>query len=389
MYAVEKPRILIFIGSLRSGGKERRLIELLTYLKAKDLFEILVVMTKNEIHYKGFYNLNINYKVIRKKWKKNDVTVFYQFYKICKQYNPHIVHSWGRMQSFYTIPVVIGQKRPLVNSQITGAPSRLKGWTVNRLIDMINFRFSKVVLANSRKGFEVFKPPPKKQKLIFNGINLARFENLPPVEDIKRKYGIVTSHAVVMIATFSPAKDYNLFFSIAQKVTSIRDDISFIGVGGYDKDDLGYKRMSELSSENPKIIFQGRIQDVEALINACTIGVLFSTNGEGTSNSILEYMALGKPVIANNAGGTCELIRNGENGYLIANETADEIGNLIIELIDDAEKAEMFGAISKKRIREEFSLDIMGKAFETVYNDTLAYENVNEEIGHSILTNKI
>jgi glycosyltransferase involved in cell wall biosynthesis len=378
LYGVEKPRILIFIGSLRSGGKERRLIELLSYLKVRDDFQVLVVMTRNEIHYKEFFNLNIDYQVIRKKWKKNDFTVFFQFYKVCRQFNPDIIHSWGRTQSFYSIPVVIGQKRRLVNSQITGAPPRLKNWTVNRLIDVINFRFSKVVLANSKQGLDVFKPPLSKQKIIYNGLNPGRFENLPPATEMLRKYNILTLHAVVMVASFSPAKDYELFFRVAEYVTSIRNNISFIGVGGCDKDDQMFQRMSALSAGNERIIFQRQIQDVEALVNACTIGVLFSTNGEGTSNAILEYMALGKPVIANDAGGTRELIRHGKNGYLLTNETTEEIGRWIIDLIDDSEKRKAFGTMSKQRVQEEFSLETMGKAFEQVYNETLS--SVNKKI---------
>ncbi|RZJ91250.1 MAG: group 1 glycosyl transferase, partial [Chryseobacterium sp.] len=54
-----KPRLLVFIGNLRAGGKERRLVELLNYLSKRDTLEIMVVMTKNEIHYPEFLDLNI------------------------------------------------------------------------------------------------------------------------------------------------------------------------------------------------------------------------------------------------------------------------------------------------------------------------------------------
>src|SRR5688572_22728633 len=260
-FDIEKPRILIFIGSLRSGGKERRLIELLSYLKARNSFRILVVMTKNEIHYSEFYNLNIEYRIIRKAWKKNDVTVFFQFYRICNQYNPDIIHTWGRMQTLYAVPVVLMQKTHLLNGQITGAPPEIKTLTLNRLIDAINFRFSHIILANSRKGFDVFKPPYNKRKLILNGINLSRFENLPPTADVKKKYKITTPYTVIMLASFSPAKDYHLFLKVARMVTGLREDISFIGVGGYDGNDLEYQRMCKLSEAYPRIIFQGEIRD--------------------------------------------------------------------------------------------------------------------------------
>ena len=366
---IDRPRILIFIGSLRPGGKERRLIELLTYLKEKACYEILLVMTKNEIHYQNFYQLNIRYEVIRKKWKRNDPTVFYQLFKICKRFQPHIIHTWGRMQSFYTLPSVIGKHIPLVNSQITGAPSRKTNWSLNYLIDRLNFYFSKVVLANSKAGIASFKPPAGKCKVIYNGINLNRFRNLAEAQQTRTKYGITTPYAVIMTASFSSTKNYNLFLKVAQWVTSIRDDISFIGVGGCEQDESEYKKM--VNNSSPRILFPGKIHDVEALVNACTIGVLFSTDGEGISNSILEYMALGKPVIANDAGGNRELIRHQQNGYLITNKSVKEIGQLIIGLIDDPGKYQSFGETSKQIIRESFSLEIMGRRFEEIYQELL------------------
>jgi hypothetical protein len=60
-------RILFFIGSLVTGGKERRLIELLTYLKQKDEYELFLVLAFNQIHYPQFLNLNIDFTILNKK----------------------------------------------------------------------------------------------------------------------------------------------------------------------------------------------------------------------------------------------------------------------------------------------------------------------------------
>jgi glycosyltransferase involved in cell wall biosynthesis len=87
----------------------------------------------------------------------------------------------------------------------------------------------------------------------------------------------------------------------------------------------------------------------------------------------MEYMALGKPVIANDAGGMKELVRHNENGYLITKETDEEIAALIIELIDNQEKCVSFGNTGKKIIEESFSLDRMGKAFERVYKEVMIW----------------
>ena len=80
-------------------------------------------------------------------------------------------------------------------------------------------------------------------------------------------------------------------------------------------------------------------------------------------------MSLAKPVIANDAGGTKEIVQNNVNGYLVTNQTDNEIKGLITELIDDPEKCAAFGSAGRKIIEGSFSLDKMGKAFEKTYEE--------------------
>lgn len=369
-----KVKILFFIGSLAAGGKERRLIELLTFLKEIGRFELLLIMTRDAVHFPDFYKLNIPLIIIKRKWESNDPTVFYEFYKICRHYRPHLIHTWGSVQTFYALPSVIGQRIPLVNSQITSAPLKSNSLSFTKIIDRINFRFSSVILSNSKAGIESYNPPEKKSRVIYNGLNMNRFVNLPDVELVKAKYKIATPYAVVMAATFNVLKDYDLFLNVARNVLQKRDDITFIGVGGYDRDSSEYERILSLCGHNEKILFPGRISDVESLINACTIGVLFcnrSLHGEGVPNSVLEYMALNKPVIVSESGGTKEAVYHNRNGYLITTRDEEEVAALIIGLIDNKEKRELFGRQGRKIIDENFSVDQMGKAFVQVYNNVI------------------
>jgi glycosyltransferase involved in cell wall biosynthesis len=173
-----------------------------------------------------------------------------------------------------------------------------------------------------------------------------------------------------MVASFTPEKDYDLFFKIAEYIISLRDNITFIGAGGPRKDESVFKRLKYLAKGNPMILFPGRINDVEALVNACDIGILLTNkaiHGEGIPNSVLEYMALGKAVIANDAGGTKELVRHNENGYLVTSETFEGIAEMILEFIDDPEKRKAFGKRGKEIIDEYFTLEKIGKAFEKIY----------------------
>lgn len=327
----------------------------------------------DEIHYPAFYKLNIPYDIIKKDAGQSALSVFSQFYAVCKKYKPNLIHTWGRIQSLYALPAVIFQRIPLVNSQITSAPPPSSRGFLNAMVDHINFNFSKVILSNSRAGIVAYTPPAEKRKVIYNGINLNRFHNLPDTCTVKSKYGISTPYAVIMSASFSPNKDYDLFYNVASRVTTIRNDVTFIGIG-VSHDERKFRALQSLAHANNRILFPGRIDDVEALVNACDIGVLFSNrnvHGEGISNSIMEYMALSKPVIANDAGGTKEIVHHNKNGYLIKDHTEEEIVKLILELLDDKDKAKAFGEASREIIEESFSLERMGDAFEQVYLEAL------------------
>nr|WP_073852893.1 glycosyltransferase family 4 protein [Pontibacter flavimaris] len=364
----DKVRIVFFIGTLQTGGKERRLLELLKYLKNQNMYDILLVMTKEDIYYPEFHSLGIPYKIIG----QPKYSIFSSFYKVCQAFKPHLIHTWGRMQTFYAVPTAILQRLPIVNNQITSAPPNFNHWSLPGLVDRLNFYCSHVILSNSAAGVCSFRPPLSKSKVIYNGVDMSRFENLPEVYHVKQKYGISTPYTVVMCASFSPNKDYGLFYRIAEYITCKRNDITFIGVGK-SHDDLNFNRYQELIMQNPLIKFPGGINDVEALVNACDIGVLFSPNGEGISNAIIEYMALSKPVIASAAGGTRELVHHTENGFLVENMPDIDIAHLILDLIDHPEKRNRMGARSKEIIRQNFSIDRMGKSFEQVYSEVLEH----------------
>lgn len=304
-------------------------------------------------------------------WNKNDISIFYKIYKIVKHYKPDIIHTWGKIQTLYCIPTIIKTKVPLINSQITSAPPYINKISIDYFINRINFKFSNTILSNSYAGIEAFKPPLNKSRVIYNGVNLERFMGLPSSPIIKKKYSIFTPYTVIMVASVSPNKDYKLFFDIAQIVTKIRSDISFIGVGWYIEEDTTYQNIKKLISSNNRLIFPGNIDDVEALVNACDIGVLFSPKGEGISNAIIEYMSLSKPVIASKIGGNTELLKHNENGYLVEENTADEIADLIIDLIEDVNKRNAFGKRNKEVILQSFTLEGMGQKFEAAYRDVL------------------
>jgi glycosyltransferase involved in cell wall biosynthesis len=363
----EKIKILFFIGTLGSGGKERRLLELMTYLNKSEDFSLYLVTKQTDVMFNNFFELKV--KWISLSSKKLSLGSFVEFYKIVRNINPEFIHTWGNKYTFISIPYrIFGKNVKLINSQITSAPPRLS-WS-ERLISRLNFYFSDIILSNSFAGIDAYNPPKSKIKVIYNGLNSKRFIDLPEKKLIRNKYGINTRFAIIMVATYSQNKDYNRFFNVGLALSKLRNDVTLLGVGYQINEEPYFKKAMAICKGFPNLMPVPGTAEVEALVNACDIGVLFSNSqvhGEGISNAVIEYMALGKPVVANDAGGTKEIVQEGWNGFLIKNESPEEIAQKLNQILDHPDLMETMGKNSKERILRDFSLEKMGSEFENVY----------------------
>jgi glycosyltransferase involved in cell wall biosynthesis len=361
-------KILFFIESLRCGGKERRLLELIQYLKKNTGYEMNLVLTENNVQYPHVNELGVPIKIIKRKYFKRDPILFFRFYKICNEVKPDIIHTWGSMLAFYSLPVVIIKKIPHINSHITNVPLHRKKSGFQYLITNLGFKFSDIILANSYSGLKSYDVSGKKCRVIYNGIRLDRFSNLADKEYVKTKFNIRTPIAVIMVASYAKNKNYNQLIDVAEFLSDKRSDITFLGVGDTEVDPAEFERIKKRAEKLTNIRLYPKINEVESLVNTCDIGLLF-TYSEGISNAILEYMACGKPVIANAAGGTTEIITNNKTGFLLTNETTEDIARLIVELADDENKRHKIGQNAKLHIEKHFAIDRLGQEFCQLYTE--------------------
>ncbi len=117
--------------------------------------------------------------------------------------------------------------------------------------------------------------------------------------------------------------------------------------------------------------FLGKRTGIESYVNAMDICVL-STFTEGFSNAIIEYMALGKPVIATSGGGTPELVIDGITGILVPPKNPAMMAEQMEKLIDDKNVRKAMGEAGRDLIKTRFSIDSM----------VVKYLNLYEEITH-------
>ncbi len=358
-------KILFYIENLHSGGKERRLVELIKGLSHYSDIEMELVLTQKEIHYTEIYKTGIKIHYTIRKGLKKDPRLFWEFYKIARKVKPDIIHVWGNMVAFYAIPTKLLLGIPMINSQITDAPKE----PISGLLGpKLPFYFSDKILSNSQAGIKAYKPPIKKSNVIYNGFDMGRLEKLQDASMVRAQLKIKTKYIVAMVATFSSLKDYKTYIKAALSILQKRQDVTFLAIGLGDS-----KKYQQMVPENLKeyFVFPGPQSQVESIMTICDIGVL-ATYTEGISNTIMEFMALGKPVIVSGSGGLSELILNNKTGFIVGQGDSESLAGKIEYLLTNIKTSIKMGYAAKNRIINNFNISMMVDATYMEYKKLCA-----------------
>ncbi len=359
-------KIVHFIDSLRAGGKERQLVELLKGLVRSNIEVLLVVMDSADFFKRDAQALGITMREMprQRRW---DPLVFLRLWHVLKAYKPDAIHTHDWMTSFYALPLAKALGVPLVNGSIRNS-FRRGGvrWHAERML----LSYSDGIVANSYAGLKSrdFEISPNRT-VIRNGFDISRLTKLTPQRDVRAAWNIDGRQVVGMVAVFKDHKDYDTYLAAAQQILSRRNDVLFLAVG--DGDNLEACKRS-VPTDCTGIRFLGGSKDVESVVDIFDVGVL-ATHGEGISNSIMEYMALGKPVVASEGGGTCELVLDGITGFLVPPRDPQALAAKICQILDNPEMGRRMGCGGRRRIEEMFSV-------ERLAADTVSfYQSVSEK----------
>ena len=361
-------KILMVINCLCKGGRERRVLELIKGLKEKNKdFDIYLISLNPLIEYPIVYDLPIKFEIINKKSK--DVGLIFKLRKVIKSFNPDVIHSWDTMSSAYLSAANLFINKKMVNGVIYNAAQNSDWYERDYFKVKFFTAISDVTVANSHAGLKAFKAPAKKSVCIYNGINLKRFENLRPEREVEQdilKQQKGDRYIATMVAAFEDRKDYDTLIEAAVRVCRLNRKIIFLLIGrGTNRTRIMEKVPAELLDK--QIYFPGVRDDIESILQITDVGLLITAPCEGLSNSIIEYMAAGKPVIATEGGGTDELVKDGFNGFLIKNQNSEQIAEKIEILMQDPHLAATMGANGNKWVRENLDVTKMTQSYIDLY----------------------
>ena len=370
--------VLYPIAGLPVGGTEQQLLELVKAIDKRRFQPIVLNLNKGgplEPEFRGVPGVRV---ISLKRRGKYDFLVLLKIFAILRRLNVDVIQPFVTPAVFFGILPAIICRTPVKIVTERSGPGRKKdtpmGYRLYLLVEDALTRFADSVVANSEAGRCYLAGRginPALIKVIHNGINLHRlsFEE-EKVQEIRRKLNVTPGGKVVgMIASLTPVKNHATFLHAAERINRVRPDTRFalVGDGPLRQYLEGLSRDLGLAS---KVTFFGDQHDVGNYLAALDIAILTS-NAEGCSNSLLEAMAVGKPVVATDVGGNRELVLHGDTGLLVPVGEVDALAEAVISLIRDDGSATSMGQRARESVVTRFSVGSMVDQYESLYEETI------------------
>ncbi|MBI3802815.1 MAG: glycosyltransferase family 4 protein [Nitrospirae bacterium] len=202
---------------------------------------------------------------------------------------------------------------------------------------------------------------PERIISIPTGVDLGHFQPVPPAAGVP---------AVGMVAFLRDWKGHTYFIDAAREVLRKMPEAAFYIVGDGPEEERLRSLLDRINLTD-RIEMLGYQTDIRAVLSRLDIVVLTSYANEGVPQSLLQAMAMEKPVIGTTVGGIPEVIEEGVNGYLIPPRDSDACAAKILELIQQPALRAAMGRAGRARVEKEFSFDRMLDQVETVYHAAL------------------
>jgi putative peptidoglycan lipid II flippase len=356
----EIPCVLVLVDILGVGGTERQIIELLKGLEKNNRFRVVLgVLDRGGGREKEAVPFVEKILPVRRR-ARFDITPLFLLIRQIKTNKVCLIHAFGWMSCLIGLFAARWCHIPIINGSIREAPPKLN---FRHKINRWCASHSNAIVSNSKAGLQAqgFANHPLAQ-VIHNGVDFKRFESIVAKRD--------GSPSLCMVANFSPKKDQHTLIRALPMIREKFPQTKLVLVG-QDMGTLGENRKLVQDLGLVKTIdFITDTIHPEPYIAGSDICILISddnTHGEGISNSILEYMAFGKPVIATYFAGNYEVITQTETGFLVPSHSPEAIVRQVIELMNSPNLAQKIGQTAQKWVKERFNLERMTSDYEALY----------------------
>ena len=380
-------KILYVIGSMNLGGAESHLVQILSRMDRSRWEPIVYCLTEAGMLAPKLKDLNITVVVSAVPQPKEEQWRTMRFVRIImkavrlakfmRQLRPSIAHFFLPAAYIMGAPAAIVARAPIrVMSRRSLNVYQSRKW-LSRTLERNLHRFMHAVLGNSRRvvcELELQEGVPRSRLgLIYNDIDSRVFGSMSERQSARESLELKSSTFVMtIVANLIPYKGHrDLIEALALASTRLPNDWRLLVVGRDDGIGVDLRSQAAKAGIAQNINFLGLRKDISALLAASDVGLLCS-HEEGFSNSVLEGMASGLPMIVTDVGGNPEAVIDGECGIVVPSRSPSHLADAILCLSGDAGLRQRYGANARRRIVEKFDFNRAIDAYDELYRALLA-----------------
>lgn len=370
-------RVLLVIDELDLGGTEQQIVELVRHLP-RARYQPVVVCFRYGRKAAEIARLGIRVEHFPKRGRI-DPGFLFRLTRFIRAERFDVVQTfliganlWGRLAARAAgVPVVVASER---NVDVWEQP--VKRFLGRAMLALGTHRL--VANADAVRDYLVRRgADPARVVTIRNGVDVDRFASPIDVAAVRQSLGLGSDELMAaVVARLEPQKGHDVVLEAAARVFERLPRLRFVFVGGGSAESALRAEATRRGLAD-RIVFTGFRTDTADLIRAADLSILVSTK-EGMSNTLLESLAAGCPVIASTVGGNAEVV--GEAGVLVPPRDPAALTRGILRLLGDRDASVRMGARGRERVRREFSVVRMAAETAALYDELTAHRSTSAAI---------
>ena len=381
--------VLQLVCSFHSGGSERQAVQLARLLHESGRYHVSVAtleqdgVLRAEVERLGLGE--IPEYPLTSFYDRNALVQLRRFARYLRKHRIAIVHAHDFYTNIFGMTAAAMARVPV---RIASRRESAVRSTKQRFVERCAYRLAHAVVANCEEvRQQLIGEGVRAEKVttFYNGLDLARVTlraDLPreqvlaslnlPAEG--RRFVTIVANLRAHFQHPEPVslKDHPTLLRAAQRVRRAVPEAAFVIAGEGEMLEQTRALAAQLGLAHD-VFFIGRCERVAELLAVSEVCVL-SSRAEGFANSILEYMAAARPVVATDVGGAREAVLEGETGYLVAAGDDERMAAQIIALLREPERARAMGRRGKLLVEQKFSCAAQLARAQNLYDHLLGLE---------------
>lgn len=375
----QPPLIAHILYRFAVGGLENGVVNLINRIPESQYRHVIISLTDATDFKDRITRKDVDIYCLNKK-PGHDLGLYFRLWKLLRQLKPDITHTRNLAAlEMVVIAMLAGVKRR-VHSEHGWGMNDLHG--ANRKHQMLRYYMSKLshryiglskhIISYLHNGVGI---PSEKLTQIYNGVDADKFTDceinsansqLPEgFDDDAIIIGTVGRMEAVKAQTILA----EAFILLNHECEHVKHKLRLIMIG-----DGGLRQQSQAKLDAAGLSKQcwlpGSRDDVPAIMNKMDVFALPSRN-EGISNTILEAMACGLPVVATRVGGNPELVQDQQTGYLVPSDDPHAMMLALKQYVENPNLRERHGRAAQEEIAQHFRIEHMVDNYLSVYNSLI------------------